>query len=289
MATFGALVSDLGPYQPKRIRVSPLASKDEVYAAREADVKQWLAKNMADINTPEFRAWFGASKVVGEDGRPLIQFHATDKVEKPFSEFALVKGRADYFYHFGPLAQAAERVNLIYMDTPDDNRRSWGSYNKIAIYAVFLSIQNPLTVSDIHFFRGSNLAEELVELKVIEPDAMKLIVQLERKLGLELDRLDRRFATGSAGGDRDDARTAAHDAADNALTLEYNSMMMELMRGWLEEAGYDGLKYRNKFESVKYFGKKEEWSYAALRSTQVKAVNNSGRWDAKNPNVFNGL
>src|SRR5574343_1384729 len=31
----------------------------------------------ADTKTPEFREWFGASKVVGEDGEPLVVYHGT--------------------------------------------------------------------------------------------------------------------------------------------------------------------------------------------------------------------
>ena len=44
----------------------------------------------ADINTPEFKNWFGNSKVVDENGEPLVVYHGT---ESNFDIFDMSKGR----------------------------------------------------------------------------------------------------------------------------------------------------------------------------------------------------
>lgn len=44
----------------------------------------------ADINTPEFKNWFGDSKVVAENGEPLVVYHGT---ESNFDIFDMSKGR----------------------------------------------------------------------------------------------------------------------------------------------------------------------------------------------------
>lgn len=46
----------------------------------------------ADINTPEFKAWFGDSKIVDEDGKPLIVYHGSDA---EFNVFDRTKTRAN--------------------------------------------------------------------------------------------------------------------------------------------------------------------------------------------------
>jgi DNA polymerase III sliding clamp (beta) subunit (PCNA family) len=66
------------------------------------------------VRTPEFKAWFGdwendpenASKVVDENGEPLVVYHGT-YVENPFYIFDFDK--ADLGFHFGTYEQAKNR------------------------------------------------------------------------------------------------------------------------------------------------------------------------------------
>ena len=46
----------------------------------------------ADINSHEFKKWFGNSKVVDENGKPLVVYHGTESV---FDTFDMSKGRAN--------------------------------------------------------------------------------------------------------------------------------------------------------------------------------------------------
>jgi hypothetical protein len=82
--------------------------------------------------TPEFKRWFGKSRVVDEQGKPLVVYHGTNA--KKFDSFDTSKEGA----HFGTSEQAATRIYK--------NRGGGGRSKSIA---VFLSIKNPLRLQDI--------------------------------------------------------------------------------------------------------------------------------------------
>jgi GNAT superfamily N-acetyltransferase len=85
--------------------------------------------SMADTRTPEFRKWFGKSKVVDQNGEPRVMYHGT------VSDF-------DTFIpdsHFGTARAANQRA------------RSWSAQNgerPMQIMPVYLRIENPLRVMD---------------------------------------------------------------------------------------------------------------------------------------------
>ena len=81
--------------------------------------KAYGVDGKADINTPEFKRWFGDSKAVDEKGRPLVVYHGTN------AEFDTFKGK----YHF---FSDSENVSAGY-----------GSQNPMPVY---LSMKKPLIV-----------------------------------------------------------------------------------------------------------------------------------------------
>ena len=102
-----------------------------------SDVWQFLEENAPDngnvrfsiapqVDTPEFKNWFGDSKVVDENGNPLVVYHGTDRygftVFRDDSHFT-----ADYDY-------AKRYANKGRKDTES------------GVYAVYLSIQNPFDI-----------------------------------------------------------------------------------------------------------------------------------------------
>jgi hypothetical protein len=98
------------------------------------------------VRTPEFKAWFGdwendpknASKVVDENGEPLLVWHGT-WVETPFDVFDFDK--ADLGFHFGTYQQAKNRVetkmSILHRD------------RKPIIKPYFLNIKTLFDASDI--------------------------------------------------------------------------------------------------------------------------------------------
>lgn len=88
------------------------------------------------LDNPAFRRWFGASKVVDENGQPLVVYHGTRGDFDVFSH-------KDIGFHFGSAAQAVTRLR----DTgPLGHGRRGMPGGKLV--PVYLSIKNPLLILD---------------------------------------------------------------------------------------------------------------------------------------------
>lgn len=93
------------------------------------EVKYSLAED------PNFRAWFGDSKVRGEDGNPTPVYHATTANFNTFTPQARAEGTHPYFY-FSESREYTENF-----------MRLWGYQNQAQYKEAYLSIQNPLDLS----------------------------------------------------------------------------------------------------------------------------------------------
>jgi hypothetical protein len=85
-----------------------------------------------------FWRWFGDSKVVDDQGRPLVVYHGTGA---DFSQFEAGKTR-DVGFHFGD-RQAANYVA--------DRNQSEVSGSNSSVMPVYLAINNPLAIEDTNF------------------------------------------------------------------------------------------------------------------------------------------
>jgi hypothetical protein len=102
--------------------------------------KQWH-----QVRTPEFKAWFGdwlnnpqnASKVLDENGEPLVVYHGT-KSSKKIDTFEFYGGRIGFW--FIPNKKIAKNL---FNDT-----------NKI--YNVYLNIRNPKNIESTESFTDNN-------------------------------------------------------------------------------------------------------------------------------------
>lgn len=112
-------------------------------AAGEVGIAVGATKGLEDrsavTNTPAFKRWFGDSKVVGSDGKPLVVYHGT-----PYGGFA----------DFNPAKSGTRntfesaRAGIYFSSTPSYAgvmSRS-GDETGPSIYPVYLSIKNPLRV-----------------------------------------------------------------------------------------------------------------------------------------------
>ncbi len=115
---------------------------------------------LADINTPEFKKWFGNSKVVDEHGKPLIVHHGTNK---EFYKFRLRIG--DVGIHFGTYGQAEDRI--LYKQMHDPN-----AVQSIRTVPVYLSIWNPLRLQDAGAWTPDNVG---FQLEALFPDNIQQI------------------------------------------------------------------------------------------------------------------
>ena len=84
----------------------------------------------ADINSPEFKKWFGNSKVVDENGKPLVVYHGTQNDFNSFKDT-------------GTSRQIGARLGFFFTDSEEmgDKYADGGK-----VMPVYLSIQNPLII-----------------------------------------------------------------------------------------------------------------------------------------------
>lgn len=110
-----------------------------------------LLQEYLDTKTSEFLQWFGDSKVVDRDGKPLMLFHGT-----------MVNFSIETFHdmsHFGTSTAANDRLD--FHINPKVELPSWNSPH---IYPVYLRIENPLLLTDLVDWNESNVWLELAAM-----------------------------------------------------------------------------------------------------------------------------
>ena len=98
---------------------SPYVTRDEAIDIQEQDI--------AAPTSPEFLAWFNQSKIVDENGEPLIVYHGTGS--PGFLKFK-VMGESDAVF---------------FARDPDEAKHAWGTQE--GVYPVYLSLKNPLALT----------------------------------------------------------------------------------------------------------------------------------------------
>ena len=133
-----AVVFDIGK---KRIPVEPV--EREVVASRQT-------------STPAFKKWFGDSKVVDANGRPLVVYHGT---KADFDAFDIGRETKN-FGTFGEFVTS--RAGAFF--TPDKNFAQTFAGRNGKLLPTYLSIQNPLDLSEGYpndfYIKNSDLLSE---------------------------------------------------------------------------------------------------------------------------------
>lgn len=128
------------------------ASNDEIVAALE-DGQEYDQSGQLATDTPEFRAWFGDSKVVDESGKPLVVYHGTTR---DFEAFDLSRGGDNFTDLDNGLAFFTPNTTHDEYTTGDgiaavaNDPYSAGAYARGSgvVMPVYLSIKNPMTLAD---------------------------------------------------------------------------------------------------------------------------------------------
>jgi hypothetical protein len=109
---------------------------------------QYSALATDQTQTPEFKAWFGDSKVVDAQGNPLVVMHAStygditqfDKKEQRF-------GKAGYGFYFSDAA--GSNLFAEYGNRFQSSKSAAGEDKAVKTYPVYLSLQNPLVIDHV--------------------------------------------------------------------------------------------------------------------------------------------
>lgn len=260
-------------------------SPDEIRATYESKAEKPAESNSNDKGsfmpapeTPEFKKWFGDSKVVDENGKPRVMHHGT------YADFDAFKRRpGDIGIHFGDADTASDRVAY---GVPHRQPEEGGART----IPVYLSIKNPLRMPDVGFWNPENMNSILKEKFPMDaklfgpgyrgayglttPTQVREFLQqhgydgivyknsgevtgaepFREKIASAQDALEARFGKGKNSFSVEDQKTPEFQAYSEAT---------EAYRAHRESAGTD--------------------SYIAFEPTQIKsATANSGAFDPKN-------
>ncbi len=140
-------VDFLKRYLKQRRAAPPIKSKGKkkpdagVQTSEQVDVAP-------GTDTPAFKRWFGDSKVVDADGKPLVVMHASTFGDiTKFDRSKQAFGKAGFGFYFSD----ADGSNLFaeYGDKFQAWRSADGEPKAIKTYPVYLSMQNPLVVDHV--------------------------------------------------------------------------------------------------------------------------------------------
>ena len=198
-----------------------------------------------------FWRWFGDSKVVDEQGRPLVVYHGTN-----VSNIQEFEGDQIYFSQFSDIAG------------------SYGiGYDPIAkegiepyIYSVYLKIENPLNIRSLQ-----DLKRVLDNINAPKDSAYR---QMERMLspGFNWDALDY---------DEKNLYASVENMENRAWTALYLTHQQDIIK-YAKENGFDGIL---DLEQSNLGG----WSYngfIVFEPTQIKSVDNIGTYSEDTGNIY---
>ena len=129
------------PVQPREDILDMSGIGDETRYSRSARNPQ--------VGTPQFKRWFGNSKVVGPDGQPLVVYHGSEKDFSTFSKDSVPARWRD-----------KERLNGFFFSADPQYGYIQRSSN---VYPVFLRIENPYFIDRSEKMEGLNAWDSAAE------------------------------------------------------------------------------------------------------------------------------
>lgn len=172
-------------------------------------MRHLLSENITDA--PEFKRWFRKSKVIDDDGNPLVVYHGT-WADEDFVKFFPLS-------HFGTVGQAHYRIG-------GSTHRSDSKYRSSSrIIPCYLRIEQPMELGDCFKSDDSHWGDMIweIERSLGYYDKSKLIDFKTQKF-YKLHNLNFR---------------------DNR---KIRKVARELIIRWLKNNGYDGFTYENDCE-----------------------------------------
>jgi hypothetical protein len=132
-------------------------------ALRSEPETEGAVETALDQDSPEFKRWFGDSKVVDANGKPLVVYHGTGAeidsfdIERAGAGRGLGSERALFFSRNAETASLSAEVVGAGLDEGT-------AVNAGVVYPVYLRVENPF-VSDMEFYNSAEMAAELDRAK----------------------------------------------------------------------------------------------------------------------------
>jgi hypothetical protein len=123
-----------------------------------------LFQEAPPTDSEAFKQWFGDSKVVDENGNPLVVYHGT--IHAGFLEFNMDERRSERAFFFSDNVDVASEFTLFGFDgdLSLEEFDDWPSESRPrpSVYPTYLSLQNPLIV-DMNGEAWSNRVDDIIE------------------------------------------------------------------------------------------------------------------------------
>lgn len=246
---------------------------------REMEGGSALFSQSPVTDTKEFRDWFGDSKVVDENGDPLVVYHQTSKD----SEQKILESGFTTAY---PLARRNDEQvpdGIFFKPTTDDIKVGSHVKDEITQIPVYLSIKKPFVVrarENIEKALGDERYSELAR------QARELDRQLSAEFDEQWDRLSEKRASTGVRKISDEEWDSFSDDWQSRVDTQIpaaSAAARDRLTAVLAERGFDGMIIE---EDRGSWGRSTK-TFIALRSEQAKsATSNRGTFDPKNPNIL---
>lgn len=237
----------------------------EVFRGREFD--------QTDIESDNFKEWFGDSKVVDDNGKPLVVYHGTGtKIEEFSFDFT---GQGNDQVGSGFYFTTSEDQAKGYSTRTIDDKPKLGGQDSPNVVEVYLSIQNPLDSNEV----GSVSEDQVREiLKYAPQDHLEDALWDWGDLSSESKETVLESAIPSYVIDEDNIVrglfSLANDMFGNSAegVRLFNTAVKEVL-------GYDGVRaYYPDADNIVH--------YVAFFPEQIKSVNNRGTFDPNDSRIL---
>ena len=251
-----------GTFDPKDPRI------DNHLKDTEGDHDQKKHGRKKQTSSVAFKKWFGDSKVVDENGKPLVMYHGTSA---NFDQ-AFDPTQGELGVHFG-----TQEVASKFGERPNQA----GKGNRV--FPVYLSIKNPLRMVDKGSWDLTTVKETLIatgDITQAEADAWQDLFQKKWT-----EHWDKKTKGGFPRNEfiQDFIRDAGYDGVVYVNRREGMTLPEDL---WTNSAKLNALTDEEFLARVP----DATTSYIAFKPTQIKsATGNKGTFDPKDPRVDNHL
>ena len=231
--------------------------------------------------TPEFARWFGASKVVDAEGKPLVVYHGTDA---DWMEFDDSRALSSMGLHVG----TPEQVDAVrFTGGTKEDLGATRPLDGQRVMPLYVKIDKPLRMEDGGDWYPWRIVDNLASRALV--DSTPLPANARELAGLTQPHMLRTWEKWSDARKKIEVysrqkATAWLEDHPSATRDEYRDVERKAQRDYvrdlIERYGYDGIVYDNMYEGGGD-------SYIAFRPEQIKsATANRGTFDPTDPSIL---
>lgn len=254
-------ITKFNPHHDARGR---FATADGRSGAADGQGSLPLGDETDQTKTVAFRRWFGDSKVVGADGKPLVVYHGTSNDVSAFKP-----GRGTVSTTFG--AVEVERHGFFFSESPSD----------VEAYAMQGYRQNLYPEPDLGEYGAEGRSESLRQRQAARtgPNIIPVYLSIQNPVDFENLTSDERDVLEAEGLDRN---WLDYHAGGSETWEQLDDEAGAHLVGALRRAGYDGIQM---FE-INPDTRAQMHTWVAFDPTQIKsATGNRGSFDPTNPDL----